>query len=485
MSDIVRLARAVVIAVPGPLDQDLNGDTLREWGKRAWTMPELLLYEGKEDILIYDKSKEKSSKNYTRSPRREMWHKAWSDHQFSGQLIDHYEGSLYLTPLELQTMALYCLEERWASGEKHDGDLAYITMGLMRRRPNVVAEDSKFAAFARLSMANDSNLLLERLICLSPTKPDDDWWLLGDTWGVKLWDIYPKTQVCGLGDGDTVILDGARGATIRWDKFVPVRTLGQETMRHMILRFSTRSAPMVFIFGLICIIIGTNLGDPDRPSFAPSTGGVPSPGDGFKAVGGVFIGLSGVIVLLLPYLLRLIYCLPTHHSQPFFFGIEGYMELYQLELLIFGSYEGRLTWSLASSPFSRHALDRRGMRTDFKLTNEKSMQEQNFLTGVDPVKSDRETGRLVQNAKDSTFGDQRIFTLVDTYTMTVTIFEAQRPPIAAIICGAEGGMQRALLCSEDWATGTLYREAVLRMETRVWDKMDTLARIRLGLRRGH
>lgn len=494
MSDIIRHARAVVIAVPGPLDQHLNGDTLREWGERAWTMPELLLYEGKEDILIYEKSKESNRKNYTRRPRREMWHKAWEDHRFSGQLIDHFEGSLHLTPLELQTMALHCLEERCVSEEYLPGDLAYILMGFLRQRPNVVRDDSKFAACARLSMANDSNLLLERLICLSPIerheKWHENWWRLGDTWGAKLWDIYPKTQVCGLGDGDTVILDGARGAAIRWDKFVPVQTLGQETMRHRILRYSSRIAPIVFITGLILIIFGASLksfngdpypasnGDPD-----PASNG--DPGGPFKAVGGVFVGLAGVVVLLLPYLLRVIYCLPTRHSQPFFFGIQGYMDLYPLELLIFGSYEGRLTWSLASSPFSRHALDEKGMKKDFGLTNKKSMHEQNFFAGVDPVQSDQETERLVQSAKHSKSDDRKIFTLVDTYTMTVTIFEAQHPPIAAIICGAEGGMQRALLCSEDWTTGTLYREAVLRMETRVWDKMDTLARIRLGLRRGH
>ena len=67
--------------------------------------------------------------------------------------------------------------------------------------------------------------------------------------------------------------------------------------------------------------------------------------------------------------------------------------------------------------------------------------------------------------------------------MTVTLFEAVRPPVAVVLCGEEGGMQRALLCSEDWTTGTLYRETVLRMETRVWDKTDTLARVRLGLKR--
>ena len=54
--------------------------------------------------------------------------------------------------------------------------------------------------------------------------------------------------------------------------------------------------------------------------------------------------------------------------------------------------------------------------------------------------------------------------------MTVTLFEAVPPPVTVVSCGEEGGMQQALLCSQDWTTGTLYRETVLRMETRVWDK---------------
>lgn len=50
--------------------------------------------------------------------------------------------------------------------------------------------------------------------------------------------------------------------------------------------------------------------------------------------------------------------------------------------------------------------------------------------------------------------------------MTVTLFEAMRPPVTAVLCGEEGGMQLALLCSQNWTSGTLlYRETVLRMES--------------------
>ncbi|KAL8938798.1 MAG: hypothetical protein Q9216_003698 [Gyalolechia sp. 2 TL-2023] len=366
MSDIIRRARALVIVVSGPLDAQLKGQSLRQWGQRCWTMPELLLYTGSDPIFVYEKIKSLDDRRSI--PRRELWNKSWSETAYSGQLIDHYEGSLLLTPLELNTVALHCIQDRYTT-EHLRGDLACILMGLLRQRPAVVASDNEFQAFARLSLANDSNKLLERMICLLPNSLAANWWSLEDFWTATLWDIEPKIQICGIAEGETAIIDGAQ-------------------------------------------------------------------------------------------------------------------EKYQLGLMTFGSYEGRLSWSVASNPLSRHNLNPDGMRKDFPtLGDEESVLGQNMYTGVDPVESDTNIKELVDRAAKTPFQAKKIFTLVDTYTMTVTLFEAVRPPIAVVICGAEGGMQRALLCSEDWRTGTMYRETVVRMETRVWDRMDTLARLRLGLKR--
>lgn len=382
--------------------------------------------------------------------------------------------SLILSPLKLVSVALQCFHSR-STSVYENGDMSYVLMGLLRQRPNIVREDSAYQAFARLSLANDSNMLLERLICLLPRDLDGNWWALDDAWNAMLWDIYPKVQVCGLGQDDTVILDGAHGAAIRWDRFIPVITLGQETRRHLAVRYIARSMPLLFLLGLMYTIIGAPLTANAVAVVTPRA---------------ILLALGGVIVLLLPYLLRLIYSTKVHDSQPLFFGFEGYLDIYQVELLIFGSYEGRLQWSTASSPLSRHCLDREGMKADFlqdKALGEdelkKIMQKENMYTGQDPVKTDESVKTLVAQASHGSDLDKKVFTLGDTYTMSVTLFEAVRPPVAVVLCGSEGGMQRALLCSEDWTTGTLYRETVTRMETRVWDKMDTLARIRLGLKR--
>jgi hypothetical protein len=73
--------------------------------------------------------------------------------------------------------------------------------------------------------------------------------------------------------------------------------------------------------------------------------------------------------------------------------------------------------------------------------------------------------------------------LVDTFTMLVTLFEASRPPIAFLLAASEGGMQRAIGVSLDWTTNTLYRECVLRMDTRCKGAMQRVSRVRLGLQR--
>lgn len=67
--------------------------------------------------------------------------------------------------------------------------------------------------------------------------------------------------------------------------------------------------------------------------------------------------------------------------------------------------------------------------------------------------------------------------------MTATLFLAARPPVSFILAGTEGGMQRAIGCSYDWTTGTLYRETVLRMPTPIQDSMTRVPRVKIGFKR--
>ena len=67
--------------------------------------------------------------------------------------------------------------------------------------------------------------------------------------------------------------------------------------------------------------------------------------------------------------------------------------------------------------------------------------------------------------------------------MRVMLFEAARPPVAFLLGGSEGGMQRAIGVSYDWTTATLYRETVLRLPTTLKEKMSRIDRARVSLQR--
>ena len=445
--DVVRGAFSIVIAVAGSVgSHDLQGqpyDPLHDWGRRIWTLPELLLSPEHDDIVVYTNRRLDSCTQI----HRRNFARFWNDSSLVGQLIDHYEGSVILSPLELMTTALRCLQNRHTT-EYLPGDLSYALMGLLRQRPNVRHTDSAFQAFARLSLANDSNMLLERLVCLLPRNPYDSWNSLYDHWNASLWDIYPKTQVCGIGENDSVILDGARAASIRWKSFSHVILRGNDTKKRKLARISLSFVGPLLITGIFMIAI--------LAKFRSAT-----------KFGTIPIVLAAPTILLSPYLVKTLYLGKVWSAQPWFFGVEGYMSLPDLERHVFGADLGRLSWSTTSSSLSRH-----------KVVNPQGFE--NYCEGQDPSTYANINNRI-KKAQNSTSGEEKIFTLVDTCTMTVTLFSAIKPPVAVLICGEEGGMQRALLCSYEWTNNTFYRETVLRMETRVFWRMSPIARVRLGL----
>ena len=69
-------------------------------------------------------------------------------------------------------------------------------------------------------------MLLERLICLLPHSVDDEWCSLSDAKMSCSGISIPRSRSVDWDNDDTVVLDGACGATIRWDGFVAVLTLG-------------------------------------------------------------------------------------------------------------------------------------------------------------------------------------------------------------------------------------------------------------------
>lgn len=204
-------------------------DLLLQWGRRVWTFPEVLLSPGRE-INVYTRGIDAPlvlAKNQFAS---RVWHDAHLSQ--SRALLDHYLGTLTLSKLELAVTALQCLKSR-DTVQYLQGDHSYALMGLLRMRPKIDATDTAFQAFARLSLANDNDKILERLLCMLPL-PGHDWHEVTDAYESMPWDIAPYCQVAGISgrtgnehaqDEDTVILDGAYGATIQWKSFYPVEYL--------------------------------------------------------------------------------------------------------------------------------------------------------------------------------------------------------------------------------------------------------------------
>lgn len=446
ISDVVRGAHSLAIAVAPCFYNDTQFtstiDLLKIWGTRMWTWPEVLLAPAGSPILVYTRGQDLY--NPLQLDKRNFAASVWEDAPDGRQLVDHYEGTLILSRLELVVLAFKCLKSRLGGTTEYcKGDLSYALMGLLRQRPQVDKKDSAFQAFARLSLANDSDRLLERLICVLPKNRTEDWSAMDDVWEVWPWDIYPTCQIAGIGDQDTVIIDGAFGATIKWDSFAKVAFINRETWLRLIARVFLRATPAWFSFGILFLSLR------------------------IKPVGAIFLTLALIAILTSPLAVKHCYSGKLWDTQAWLFGFEGYLDIDTIERKIFGFPYGRLHWTPFGSPLSRHGENLYGE-----------------CEGRDPVMTDGSVRKLVDAAPSSSYGEPKIFTLVDTNTMTVTMFEAVRPPVVALMCGSEGGMQRAVLCSYDWTNQTLYRETVLRMETRVLEKMSRVGRVRFGLKRG-
>jgi len=444
--DVIRGASSLAIAVGQPA-QNIHGisttdEMLQQWGTRIWTFPEVLLAPSGKDIAVFTRGMDYM--NPIRIPKNQFAAKVWKgDAAVARQLIDHYEGSLILSQLELVTLALECLHKRETT-QYMRGDHSYALMGLLRVRPTIDPTDSAFQAFARLSLANGSDQLLERLICIMPRDPNQPWHSMDDAWGSKLWDILPQdVGVAGVGEDDSIILDGCRAANVRWKSFTPVAHVRRQSWKRAIASLMLRISGIVFIIAVALV----------------------ASSQASRAIGAVLLIYALIMMALSPWLLRMLYLGKFWDQQCWLFGFEGYMDIDQIEYQIFGGRLGRMKWTAAASPLSRHHRNEHGE-----------------CVPDDPT-SDPNVAALVQRAKTAGPGDQRIFTIVDTGNMTATLISAERPPVCFIKAGSEGGMMRLIGCSYDWTTATFYRETVLRMGTQFDDSMRRMARAKIGFKR--
>ncbi|KAF3904847.1 hypothetical protein ABW20_dc0105623 [Dactylellina cionopaga] len=439
IADVLRGSRKMVIVVgqpDGTREAMSTDDLLKAWGNRMWTFPEVLLSPGRQ-ISVYIRGED--MQNPLIISKNQFAGRVWTDASESRQLIDSYLGNLALSRLEQAVIALNCLYRRQTT-QYLAGDQAYALMGLLRLKPGINYTDTQFQAFSRLSTANDSDMLLERYLCTLPLTPQQPWHNMEDAYHCALWDINPYTQVAAICENDTVILDGAYAAGIRWKGFYAVAFATGTSFKRTCARILLRINSCVLLIALL--IVGKN-----------------------PTAGGILVAIGFLMSLCSPRLIRRVYGGKVRDVQAALFAVEGYINVATAERAIFGGSFGRMTWSVNGSPLSRSGINQHGERVGVNPTRDPAVQEK------------------VDRARHARPGEMRVFTLVDTYNMQVTLFEAVRPPTVVILCASEGGMQRAIGCSYDWTTSTMYRETVFRMPTASLQRMNRIPRVRIGLQK--
>jgi hypothetical protein len=230
----------------------------------------------------------------------------------------------------------------------------------------------------------DNDRLLERLICIQPKTRDQDWNIMDDAYGCKLWDVHPSCQISGIGHGTkyqgykhdaakgidqlrhTVIIDGLHGAQVRWKSFERVALRhGNSLVRSVITRLIAWSA-YTFWIGLALVIISTKwaMAMVSSESYY---------GDDYYPTESYF-DINGIVTALLMMALAIILFLMGVASivfrpeflitrwggkkwgnQPWLFGVEGHCDIGEIESKLFGVNHGHLKWDAFGSPLSRHA----------------------------------------------------------------------------------------------------------------------------------
>ena len=338
LCDIIRGAKGICVILP-----DLSVASKRVWGSRMWTLPEALLSSRQDIAFCSPHQTEVLSK-------MDMTDEVWDDgdtddgeNQPTRLLAEHYSNVLTLSRLELFSVALEALAYRSQKNAHTNADLAYALMGLLHYRIEMRDSESLFQGLARLSLGNDSDRLVERMVCMFP-KPNQQQQNLflalveRDQFRTHLWDVEPLCQIAGVGEDREVILDGCRGVSIRWKAFPRMKYRQSVSSRRFLAEIVLRSGGYWAVFGFSLIIIYgldytrvINFGHEDTRDIV------------LICLGTLAIILAFLLALAVPKSVRLLYGGKVMESAPWLIGFEGVMPVDKLERIIFGNLQYRLT----------------------------------------------------------------------------------------------------------------------------------------------
>lgn len=491
MCDVVRGSAMVAIL----LGED-SMEARRSWGERLWTLPEGLLAPG--DTLTWCHETANGTLDHDQIHKIEMASTFWEPAQqmVTGRcseddwpiriLAEHFSGVLPLTRLELLPTIVNALAARnWKNVSRVHSDMAYAVMGFLHHRIERNEDDSLFQSLARLSLGNDSDHIVERMISFLPDHKASSTYAADreldnsglfrdlfyrDQFSTRVHDITPICDVVGVAyEDDTVIIDNCRAIYIRWKDFKRAQVQRSDSTRRVIAGFFVaaglwwlnRGLSLAFYWLPYWVVLAdlpygnytesvttdqaTDINEPQATKQTKQTKEDP---DNtyllFILVG--FLAVAVVLSVAAPFSIRRLFGGQLEKSAPNLVAFEGVLSLCKIEKTIFGSNNKRLSWSPSATPLCARK-------------NARDMQER---LGLEPTWAMDPNVELPPG--------HHLFTLVDTGDLTATIFLAERPPTVALLCGREGGMVRATLCSWRFENDCLYKETVIRVPSTVYEK---------------
>ncbi|OJA19646.1 hypothetical protein AZE42_06652 [Rhizopogon vesiculosus] len=452
MADVYRGAEVTLIMLgkAGSGEKSRENECWRGWGERVWTLPEALL----SARLCY---KFRDRNEVVRLSLHDLANLAYTHHDTEQAIVNAYSGKDPLERLERLTLLKSAIWRRGTAalpitsdaplppkldliGEKpvtsgaYKAERVYALMGFFEHRIQPTRAEDDLRALVRLSMANDNDRIIERMVSMLPSTMTQTacWYADDDIYRANLWDIIPEIQVAGVTENGALVLDGCRAAAIRWKDFPEVAFGTSDSLRRTIIGFIPYLSWPTLIIGL-GILMTTR-------------------------AGGIALIVIGLVLLIVsPRLFVFSQSGRIVTAQPWFVGVKGVISIAEVEKHLYGGARGHFPRMFFTPSGSQFSIAEQGTERGGSL-------------------------KQYENAKfvESGPGAGQMYTLIDTYSSTMYYFRAERAPTVCIFAGREGGLGRFVLCSERCHISELHKESVLRMPTEISQKMELCGWLALG-----
>lgn len=447
MADIYRGAIFTLITLRKSDDQH-SIESWKSWGGRVWTFPEAFLSRELRYRIGLDGP-------VIPITLHQLANKAYEYYSEETAIINAYDGKDRLDRLEHLTRLKAAIWRRGSAAlpkardleklsppneqqPQHTANLSYpaervyALMGFFEHRIMPSILETELQALARLSMANDSDRMAERMVSMLPREIDAQacWYADDDQYGSQLWDIEPEVNVAGVTKSGALVLDGCRAATIRWQDFPEISFQTTESLRRTVAGKIPVTLPGWVLYAATWMPIPATI-----------------------SVGTVFFACAAFLLIAGPFLTAYSISGRILATQPWLIGVKGVMSPEEAANRVYGatlSKRQRLFFTPSGSLLAKPAENdiREGLESQYD--------------------------EALRQTRDD------IYTLVDTFSGTMYYFTAKRPPTVCLFTGREGGLGRFVLCSENCVANELHKETVLRMPSYIHRAMNPCDWVAIG-----